>query len=181
MELVPIKVTIRRGMRAGKPVMKYPDFNSIPEAARGGLDWCAFVDTYGGWYYDRKSKMGQTDAVNPDPATQFGCLLVPEAFATEAIKLADVEAISEAEFEQFYNERSQFDQPSEIVNEKRLSEIRVKYGIHAGRIIPTPSMDATDIAALDPASDFPGIVANPKRSYAALKAARGFKAKALKK
>lgn len=181
-EFVPIKITIIRELRKGRFVMGYPDFNALDSDVRRGADWAQFVDLYGGWHYDRISKMGVTDPTNPDPDTQHGVLLVPEDFARAAVEAFPdrVEYLDEDEFDDFFNNRAHFDAPEELVNEKRVNEIRAKYGLHSGRLAPLPTMDASDAAAIDPSQPHVGIVANPNKTAARMKQAKGITIKSLK-
>ena len=81
--LVPLKVRI--GLH-GNGHAKYPDFNSLKTIQDIGVDWSVYVDMYGdGWLYDKKS--GHRDDTPDSPfGQQWGVLLVPEEFASEAAK-----------------------------------------------------------------------------------------------
>ena len=85
MELTPIRVIIGLKKDGGN---SYPDFNKLPEELRDGMDWCRFVDRFGGWYYNKVS-----DHQSDDDGQKFGTgahcwcglLMVPDDFAQAAV------------------------------------------------------------------------------------------------
>jgi hypothetical protein len=166
MELVPLKVKILR--RAKFDVngtesmgMDYPTFNSLPMETRENLDWCNYVDKYGGWHYDKKSKLGQSDDVVTDKEVQYGCILVKKNFAQEAVKEWPnrVKILSEEEFEDFYDNRAHAGEPDEVINNSIVNAVLAKD--KAGVKLTKKDKDA-----MDPESDVPGITKNKRKKWA---------------
>lgn len=164
--LVPIRVTIRLGQQDGKKKAIYPDFNQIPAAQRGEMDWSYFIDSYGsGWLYDSLSGLGESDTVNPDPGTQIGVIAVPEDFAIAAASLfpADVVIVGESQLRQFYDERCAAQQAEIIYDEKEMAvveELR-KQGVK--------DTDARIKDAIDPNKPQRGLRDNPRKTWAKFK------------
>ena len=178
MELVPIKVKIKRNT-AGRGAV-YPNFNTIDPAVRNGVDWSVFVDRHGGWHYDKKSRLGESDVQNPDPDSQFGALLVPEDFADAALVAFpnDVEAMTESQFESFYDNRAHDHEPDVVMDTAVLVQLRAKYGVAEGvKLVAEAGWDQADIEALDPNSPTPGVVTNPRKTFARFKTRRGLTVK----
>jgi hypothetical protein len=164
--LVPIRVKIKKGVVNGKVAHIYPDFNTLSSANRGNLDWSLFIDTSGtGWHYDKVCGFGEADAYNGDVDVWYGCLCVPSAFATEAISLFpdDVEQLSEADFETFYNDRAHAHEPEEIYNTPALEGIKVKQQLNV-------KLSDSDKDALNPDKPNPGINKNHNKTWALYKA-----------
>jgi len=178
-ELVPIKVKILRKAREmpnGKATVTndYPDFNSIDAKLRNNMDWCYFVDQFGGWHYDRVSKFGEADDVdvndphnNPDISCQYGGLLVPKDFAKEALKRFPdkVFELSEDLWEKFYNDRAHVDEPDEVINQRVIDIINAKKSL--GLV-----MSSRDRDAVDPDKPTPGITKNLRKNWKDVKKRR---------
>jgi hypothetical protein len=135
MELVALRIKIGRKLvdtGSGKRQMQnaYPDFNSLPEAVRDSMDWSYFVDKYTAWQYDKQSGFGEVDAYNPDPDMQFGVFCVPKDFADAALEAfpKQIKQLSEAELEDFYDNRAHVHEHEYSYNESVLNGIRARYG-----------------------------------------------------
>jgi len=177
MELVCLKVKICRKHRADGKGMEndYPDFNQIPVHLRGEMDWCNYIDQFGGWHYDKESGFFAVDPGDPsdphnniDPNCQYGCMLVEQAFADAAItKFGDrVSKIDEASFERFYNERAHAHEPVESV------DLTIVQGIAAKKQAGA-ALTKADNDALDPTNPTRGIRKNHHRYFKDWKKKRG--------
>ncbi len=106
---------------------KYPDFNQISEANRGGMDWCEFIDAYGiGMQYDKAC--GHKE-VGDTPVGQQCCVVaVPQAFATEALGLfpGELTQLTPVEFEAFYNDKAHAHEPVDLIDNDVLEAIKAK-------------------------------------------------------
>ena len=171
-DLVPLKVKI--GLKENGHA-KYPSFNSIPDEARGNMDWAHYIDRYGSrWHYDKQC--GHAECEDGSPCgVQWGVLAVPVAFATEALKLFGpagqmesgiVEEISEADFEAFFNERAHAHEPAEVINTKIVQDLAAK------KTLGLPLTQAEN-DALDPTKPQPGITPNADKTWAGFKGKRG--------
>lgn len=164
-QLVPLKVKI--GLRPNGQA-KYPDFNSLAIVTASGKDWAKYVDIEGdGWHYDKKSGHKDDDAQSP-VGTQWGVLLVPQAFADEAVVAfpAKVQIILEAEWETFYDNRAHAHEEDEEIDLGRLRAIEQKQRLSLP--LTTQQQDA-----IDPAKDERGIRKNKRRKWADYKAQKG--------
>lgn len=159
MELVPIKVRI--GLRPngkGGVEADHPPFNQL--SCTGSTDWAHWVDQNGGgWKYDKKCGHSESDEFNdavPDKngehanlevGCQYGCLLVPEIFAEQAVALFsgapyNIKILSEESFETFYNERCCAHMPEIHKDADALKAIADIQALEAGplkTIDPTPA------------------------------------------
>ena len=176
MELVPLKIKILRKAKGAKSIMTndYPDFNSLDPVLRNGLDWCHFVDQFGGWHYDKLCGFGEADDVdindphnNPDHFCQYGCFLAPKDFAKAAIeKFPDrVFELSEELWEKFHDERAHSEEPDEIIDQNVINAINTKKSL--GIKTTTRDMDA-----LDPEKPVPGITRNMRKRWQDVKSRR---------
>ncbi len=179
MDLVPLRVTITRGMVSHRPQNLYPDFDQIEDEHRRGLSWQAYVDLFGGWHYHKGGGFGETDDYNPDLFTWFGMVLVEPAFAARALELFPelVTELDEAQFAVFYDTKAHAHEPAEAVTAEVLNRIRAKYGIVGGPFTAQQiaTMDPSDREALDPEHPTPGLVRNRRKTWVDFKKARGFK------
>lgn len=108
----------------------YPNFNSLPVVSASGKDWSKYVDQEGsGWLYDA---VGHRDEDSTSPASpvgiQFGVLLIPKAFADEAVAQFPTKCtrLSQADLDTFYNSRIARDEPDEEIDEEVLRKIKAK-------------------------------------------------------
>ena len=130
MELVALKIEIKRKAVGNSTHNDYPDFNSLPGSVRGEMDWCHFIDQFTAWQYDHKSGFGESDGYNPDPLVQYGVFCVPQDFADAALAAfpTRVVQLDEVELEQFYEQRAHEQEPELNYDEKTLSGLRARYG-----------------------------------------------------
>lgn len=164
-DLVPLKVKI--GQRPNGHA-DHPDFNLLASVAASGIDWSRYVDLYGdGWHYDKQCGHKEEDATSPR-GMQWGVLLVPAQFASEALdafpSLCSV--LSEAEFSDFYDNRAHAHEPDEHIDAAIVEGINAKKG--AGKALTQQQVDA-----LDPDKPTPGIRKNKLRLWADAKAHKG--------
>lgn len=160
MELVAIKVKI--GLKDNGHA-KYPQFNSLDASVRDNMDWCHFVDKFGGWHYDQTSGHREDTADSP-LGQQWGMLLVPASFADAAITAfpSEVSKMTEAEAESFYNAKAHINDPDELFDQDVLSGIKMKQELS----LP---LTANQQKALDPNDDTPGIRKNKDKTWSAFK------------
>lgn len=156
-ELVPVKVKI--GLRQNGHA-KYPNFNILPCVMTAGRDWSQYVDTEGlGWHYDKTS--GHKEETPDSPwGMQWGVLIVPEEFANEALARFPDECtvLTEAELEDFYDNKAHAHEPDEDIDNEVLNAIQLKRALG----LPlTPQQQR----AIDPEDDTRGIRKNKKRLW----------------
>ena len=148
---------------------KYPDFNQLQTVKDSGMDWSRYVDVQGdGWHYDKKYSHKDVGPDSPR-GEQWGVLLVPSTFVTEAVAMYPDEcaAITETAFKTFYDDRVAHTQPAEKVNTVVIGAITAKQ--NAGI-----TLSPNDLKALDLNDETPGITKNPRKTYDDYKAKKGF-------
>lgn len=156
MDLVPIKLTIRKNPQGGA---LFPDLNTLQSDLRQNLGWSKFVDVHGsGLKYDKVDNLG-TGA-----DTGAALVLVPKDFADAAVAAFpnDVEKLTELEAETFYNDRYAVQLQENFVNEEALKIYIVKSDLG----VALSAKEQADLTkALDPADPKPGVVANPNKTW----------------
>ena len=170
MDLKAIKVMIGTKVVDGKRQAAYPDFNQLEIVKISKMDWAYWVDANGGgWHYD-KCCAHAVDKVDSPMGTQFGMLLVPIEFASQAGAMFGglVTQLSEPMAEAFYNEHAHAHEPEEAISERVLLGINTKIAAKG-----KDSLTAYDLAALDPDDKTPGINTNVNKTWAGYKADRG--------
>ena len=157
MDLVPIKVKI--GLKPNGHA-KYPNFNQLPAVISAGMDWSNYVDSLGlGWHYDQTS--GHKEATPDSPyGMQWGVLIVPKPFADQAVAMfpAECAKLTEAELEDFYDNKAHINEPDEIFDEKVLNGIQAKRSLGL-------ELTPQQLKAIDPDDDTPGIRKNKRRKW----------------
>lgn len=165
MELTSLKVKI--GLNSNGEA-DYPDFNTLECVKSSGLDWSKYVDTKGiGWHYDKTS--GHKEETTDSPfGQQFGVLLVPEEFTTQAVKTfpGDCSRLNETETEDFYNNKVTIKMPDSIINDKVISAITAK---QAAKL----NLTNKENKALDSGDDTPGITKNHMKIFSDMKTKKG--------
>ncbi|MCP3966533.1 MAG: hypothetical protein GY718_09300 [Lentisphaerae bacterium] len=147
---------------------KYPDFNKVSLANRNGMDWCKFIDAYGiGMQYDKGC--GHKNHSLDSPVGEQCCVIaVPEAFATEALRvLPGLVKLTPEQFEDFYDNKAHAHEDDEHVDKDVLETIATKETLN----LPVPEK----VSALDPRSKAKGIRENVNKTWRKRKAATGFK------
>lgn len=107
----------------------YPNFGSLASVQASGLDWSRYIDTHGkGWMYDKSSGHNDDDVDSP-AGQQWGLLVVPEAFATEAVAAfpATCERITEAALEAFHDARCTAHIPEDQFDESLVNSLANAY------------------------------------------------------
>lgn len=173
MDLVPIKVKI--GLREDNSA-KYPDFNQLQVVKTSGMDWSHYIDKYGtGWMYDtigHRETAKNNDEWDSPYGQQWGVILVPESFATQAVNLFpdEVKTIDETKTKSFYESRVTPDQPNVMVDAEVLESIRQRESL---------GIDVTEekTKALDPDDPSPGVVKNKNKKWDDFKIKTGFQIK----
>lgn len=158
-DLVPIKVTIRKGSNNGQRKLIYPNFNIIDESIRNGLKWSYYIDAYGtGWSYDKVENIGKGNETG-------ACVTcVPKDFADAAISLfpLDVQILSESEMADFWDNRSHVYEPDEHVDIDALQAIKLKEDLG----VATPEK----ANAINPLNETKGIRKNKNKKWVDFKA-----------
>ena len=171
MELVPIKIKI--GLKPNGNA-KYPDFNSMPAIKSYGGDWSNYVDEMGlSWHYD-KTCGHKEDSLDSPKGQQFGMLVVPEAFALEAIaRFSDVcSRLTELECEDFYDNKAHAHEADNIQDDRIITGLKDTLDLmeRTGSIQgDVDKMKLKIQKALDPADAEPGIKKNNKKKWSNFK------------
>jgi hypothetical protein len=157
---IKVKITYGKVIENGKEVLRhiYPNFNLISSANREDMDWSSYITKVkaNNWHY---SFEGFGEGADPD--TWYGMLLVPQAFADEAVTMFPGEVsymATEAEVEDFYNNDAHVKEPENDEDETVLRSIAAKRQIGL-------KQTAQDIAALDPDDPAYGIRRNPRKNW----------------
>lgn len=148
---------------------KYPDFNQIASGIRDRMDWSMYVDKHGGWHYDQLAGHADDDPAESSPVgMQWGMLVVPEAFATQAVSKfpSEVTILNEAEATIFYENRGH------ARDAAILESVEVLQAIAAKRSLGILE-DQGDIDALDPDHPAVGRRRNKLKTWAGFKTQRG--------
>lgn len=170
--LVPIKVKI--GLHTANNTdaggahkaghAKFPDFNSMQIVKESGLDWSIYVDIMGlQWHYDKCCGHKEEDGSSPH-GMQWGMLIVPKEFSDQAIATFpdEISKLTEAELEDFYDNRAHAHEPDNKVNTKALEEFDVQ--IRSGKTLTVKDKARHD-KAMDPNDDTPGVTKNKKKNW----------------
>lgn len=157
---IKVKITLTDSGNA-----KYPAFNTLPTVQATGIDWAQYLDKEGtGWHYDCCGHK-EEDAESPY-GEQYGLLLVPVAFADEAVAAfpAEVTRLTEVQAKDFFDRRHARDIPEEEIDGDVLENIKRKQDLN----IP---LNKQEKRALDPRdSSVPGIRENWMKKLDNLKA-----------
>lgn len=166
MEIVPIRVKI--GLKSSGPGALYPDFGTLASVIASGLDWSVYVDNNGsGWLYD---KCGHREEEPGSPfGIQFGVLLVPDVFATEAAAAfpSEVTIITEAQLENFYNTKHAKDFEDEEIKLPIVDRVRAKQALGQ-------TLTQRQLRSIDPSDNTPGIRLNIRKRWVDFKSLTGF-------
>lgn len=168
MELVPIKVKI--GLRSDNGQHDFPDFNTLASVIASGLDWSVYIDQQykPAWLY---SCCGHQEEEPGNPLGQWlGMILVPAAFATEAVAAfpAVVTQLTDAEAATFYDTDHAKNVDEEVIDDAVLHAIKAKK-----EFVPPIPLTAHQNKAIDPTDSTPGIRPNPDKTFAGFKTKRG--------
>lgn len=163
-ELAAIKIKIgikTSGAQAGHH--QYPNFGDLACVIASGMDWARYVDVHGeGWHYDKVSGHRDDDADSPF-GQQFGVLIVPEVFAAEAVaRFQAIVWMTQAECKTFYETRVTAHIPTLDEDANKLQAMAAK------RQLGIEETEA-DRDALNPDHPSPGIVRNPRKTWADFK------------
>lgn len=171
MDLTPLKVTITLTAQGSA---KYPDFNSLQCVIDSNMDWSKYVDTHGlGWHYDKTS--GHADSTVDSPkGQQFGVLVVPEVFATQAVSaFPECVKLTEVELQDFYDNKAHAHESDVVIDEKSLKYVEALQA--KGSLTPKETEIINKI--LDPTDKTPGVIENRKKKWADVKADLGINIK----
>jgi len=165
-EVVPLKIKIELNT-TGKH--KYPNFNILPTVQTARMDWSVYVDVHGsGWHYD-KCCGHEVETAEAPLGVQYGVLLVPRAFADEALNFFPdkCKKLTEDALKIFYDTHAHGHEPDEQIN------LEVLQGIDIKQRLGLP-LTPQQIRAIDPTNDDPGIRKNKRRFWKDYKEMRGY-------
>jgi len=161
MEYSAIKVVIGKKPNGH---CKYPDFSQLKCVKDSKEDWSKYIDVNGlGWQYD---KLAGHDEELPDSpiGTWLGMIVVDDTFCKEAVAMFpdEVTKLTEAEAEDFWDNRAHIKEPDERIDEKVITAIKMKQDMGI-------ELTANQVKALDPTDDTPGISKNHNKKWADMK------------
>lgn len=166
MELAAIKVKIGLTPEGSA---KYPTFNDM--SVLKGMDWAHYVDRDGlGWQYDKTSGHKE-ETVDSPRGQQWGVLVVPEAFALEAVAMFPGECtrLTEAELQDFYDNKAHAHEPDNKVDQRIIDDLKNTLDLME-RVAAPQEQIATIKAkirkAIDPMDLEPGIKKNDSKRWA---------------
>lgn len=175
-DLVPMRVRVyrraqnmSRGRNAGEA--DWPPFAELPDAVRRGLEGMKVVDVHGsGWIaHDLAENLGTGHTYGQWLA------MVPQDFAEAAHArwphLVDV--LTEAEVASFYDTRCNGREQATRVDADVVDAIYKLHQLEQAGLKPAPTAEelAERQDALNPATSTRGVRANPRKTWAGLKAA----------
>lgn len=169
--LVPILVTVKRGIHDGRKVAQYPDFNQVPADIRFNTNWPIYIDVYGiGWHYDKIENIG----LGSDQEIAGTC--VPNNFAQAAATLFPdrVRIVSEQEFADFWEQRSKIYEETQHLDTDVLQGINARVQLELAGIAPPPGPEIESLRklCLDPSDQtHRGIRKNLKKKWSDAKVA----------
>ena len=170
MELVPIKVKI--GLRANGHA-DHPLWTLLPMITKE-KDAKQYMPH--GWVYDKscghaESRM-EGNAWDSPIGMQWGCLLVTEAFAAEAIVTFPtlITEITEVEFEDFYNNKSRVHMTEYNYNSQLLEGLKLEYDLKVINNENVVAIKQRIAKAIDPNDSAPGILKNKDKLWVDKKA-----------
>ncbi len=155
--LVPLRVSI--GLKAGGG-HAFPDFNTLAVVVASSMDWSVYVDKEGlGWHYDQCCGH-VVDTVDSPMGTWLGLLLVPRAFADEAIAAfpAECSELTDATARTFWEGHATSQDSDEDIDLEVLQGIEQKQRLAL-------TLTAEQLRAIDPADDTPGIRPNKRKLW----------------
>lgn len=162
-----------RGVKIGHA--KYPNFNLVSSNVRKGMDWCTYIDVHGiGMQYD-KACGHQEDSVESPFGEQCCVIAVPPDFATEALNMFDfITEMTEAEFEDFYNNKAHAHEDAESIDTDALIGLKARKDLMVDQGMNVTAIDAQIQKALDP-NDITemGVRKNSNKTYADVKVGKG--------
>lgn len=165
-ELVPIRIVIgTRLAEDGTMPLSYPNFNQLPLALRGNMDWSYFIDRRGyGMHYSRQS------SADNKPACCW--TLVPKDFAVAAAKaFAEVTIHSEKQWAAFYDKDCKALDATEHLDNNKLQGILARVQLEKLGMAPKPSLKILELRkqCLDPEYELTGITHNCRKTWAEAK------------
>ena len=160
----------------------YPDFNTLSCVQSAGIDWSYYIGRYGlGWMYDAKYGHHEEGADSP-VGQQWGVIVTTSDFVTQAVAaFSDTcTEITEADLQEFVDERVTIYLPAEEVNEEEISKLSHQLDLmdkmeKRGKLsnknrARLSQLEARIDAALDPDDDTPGIRKARRKRWVDIKA-----------
>ncbi|MCK4529483.1 hypothetical protein KAW18_19135 [candidate division WOR-3 bacterium] len=165
MELVPIKVKI--GLRANGHA-DHPQWSLLPMINKERDEKQHMPH---GWMYDKSCGHAESrisgDGWDSPTGMQWGCLLVTEAFAAEAIATFPtlITEITEVEFEDFYNNKSRVHMTEHNYNSQLLEGLKLEYDLKVINNENVVAIKQRIAKAIDPNDSAPGILKNKDKLW----------------
>jgi hypothetical protein len=156
-ELVGLKVKI--GLKKNGNA-DYPNFGTLLAVINSGMNWAKYVDIEGlGWHYDCCGH--KEEGADSPLGQQWGLLIIPEAFANQAVAAFPTVCtkLTEAELEDFYDNHAHVDDPDEDISSPILQNIKAKNDLGI-------ALTAQQLKAIDPNDSTPGIRINRQKKWA---------------
>jgi len=175
MDLVPIKVKI--GLRPNGHA-DHPDWTKLPMINDSKEVW---LNAPQGWIYDKSCGHKEHRADSPQ-GMQWGCLLCTKEFANEALAVFPtlVTKITEAEFEDFYNNYARAHLPENRVDINVMQGYQIELDLKEKLGLNTTALKAKIAKALDPEDKEAGIKKSKLRYWSDLKSNCGITIEAAK-
>ena len=164
----------------------HPDWTILPLAAAGAdraaKEAIILTHSFGSWHYDKQAghqvaASGRAVGAEWDSpfGMQWGCRIVSEQFAAEAVTAfsALVTRITEARFQQFYNQCSCAHVSPEDRDADELLALKAEYDLRVATARPTIGILAEIAEALDPDHPRRGVKRNHHARWATHKARLG--------
>ena len=165
MELVPIKVKI--GLRANGHA-DHPQWTLLPMIANESQEKQYMPH---GWMYDKNSGHAESrkdgDQWDSPVGMQWGCLLVTQQFADQAVATFPslITEITEAEFEDFYNNKVVGHMAENNYNVDVLDGLKLEHDLKVINGEDTANVKLRIAKAIDPIDSAPGITKNDNKLW----------------
>lgn len=141
----------------------HPDFNLLAVVQASGMDWSKYIDVYGrGWHY---ASVGHREAADDSPVgEQWAMLLVPEAFAVQALAAFPglCTRLTASEAAVFYDGKVADRFEEEEIDETILAKIKAKQDLGI-------ALSRADKRALDKRDPTRGVRENRRKRFATYK------------
>ena len=171
-QLTPIKVKI--GLRPNGHA-NHPDWTKLPM-----INSDSEVRQYApsGWIYD-KSCGHQEDSIDSPRGMQWGCLLVTQEFADEAVVAYPdlITKITEVEFEDFFNNKARKHLAEKNYNMDVLKGLKLELDLKRELGQDVVALKAKIAKALDPNDSEKGIEKNDERYWSDYQIKKGLEIK----
>jgi hypothetical protein len=173
MDLIPIKVKI--GLRSNRHA-DHPDWTKL-SIINDDSEMRQYAPY--GWMYDKSCGHNEVRAEgnswDSPHGIQWGCLLVTRAFADEAIATFPllITELTEAEFQDFYDNKSMANLPEMKYDINTLQGLKAEHDLMVITGADTTEVKARITKAVDPNDNAPGVRANKIKKWTDFKGSSG--------